>query len=251
MTELETMQRAKMYLDKLANGIDPLTNQRVPDSDCINQVRISRCLQYASDVLCKVIENGGTVRKREKGKKHPFAISHETLKRFRFSGTPIPISEITRRINELVDENTMTRLKNSSITSFLMQSGFLAQAELGDGKKTKAPTEQGNLIGITSEERTGQTGAYRVAVYDSDAQHFILDNIEGIIAINNQKLMGSTDKAEYQGQPWSKTHEETLVDLFKKNVPVSEIAITLKRTETGVRARLKRLGLIEKRSDAN
>ena len=51
MTELETMQRAKMYLDKLANGINPLTDQPASDSDCINQVRISRCLFYVSDVL--------------------------------------------------------------------------------------------------------------------------------------------------------------------------------------------------------
>ena len=27
MTELETMQHAKNYIDKLANGIDPLTDE--------------------------------------------------------------------------------------------------------------------------------------------------------------------------------------------------------------------------------
>ena len=79
MTELETMQRAKMYLDKLANGINPLTDQPASDSDCINQVRISRCLFYVSDLLRKVIENGGNIGKTEKVKKQPFSISHETL----------------------------------------------------------------------------------------------------------------------------------------------------------------------------
>ena len=54
MTELEIMQRAKMYLDKLANGINPVTDQPASDSDCINQVRISRCLFYVSDVLRRV-----------------------------------------------------------------------------------------------------------------------------------------------------------------------------------------------------
>ena len=75
MTELETMQRAKMYLDKLANGINPLTDQPTPDSDCINQVRISRCLFYVSDVLRKVIENGGNIGKSEKIK----AVSEHAL----------------------------------------------------------------------------------------------------------------------------------------------------------------------------
>ena len=46
-----------------------------------------------------------------------------------------------------------------------------------------------------------------------------------------------------------KTQEECLIELFNKNVPVSEIAVTLMRTESGIRARLKKLGLIEKRSE--
>ena len=61
MTELEIMQRAKMYVDKLANGINPLTDQPAPEGDTVNQVRISRCLFYVSDVLRRVIENGGQV----------------------------------------------------------------------------------------------------------------------------------------------------------------------------------------------
>ena len=38
MTDLEVMQRAKMYIDKLANGVNPITDQSVSDSDCINNV---------------------------------------------------------------------------------------------------------------------------------------------------------------------------------------------------------------------
>ena len=44
MTELEKMQRAKMYLDKLANGIDPISDREMPDDTVLNQVRLSRCL---------------------------------------------------------------------------------------------------------------------------------------------------------------------------------------------------------------
>ena len=46
MTDLEIMQRAKQYIDSLANGIDPLSGKPVKDNDVINQVRISRCLFY-------------------------------------------------------------------------------------------------------------------------------------------------------------------------------------------------------------
>ena len=36
MTELEKIAYAKTYIEKLANGINPLTDQPVPDSDSIN-----------------------------------------------------------------------------------------------------------------------------------------------------------------------------------------------------------------------
>ena len=49
MTELETMQRAKMYLDKLAKGIDPITDQEVPEDSLLNNVRLARCFFYVSD----------------------------------------------------------------------------------------------------------------------------------------------------------------------------------------------------------
>ena len=43
MTELEKIERAKMYMDKLANGINPIDDTMAPDDDLINNVRLSRC----------------------------------------------------------------------------------------------------------------------------------------------------------------------------------------------------------------
>lgn len=50
MTEVEKIAYTRMYIEKLANGINPLTDQAVPDTDLINNVRISRCLFYVSDL---------------------------------------------------------------------------------------------------------------------------------------------------------------------------------------------------------
>ena len=63
MTELEKMQRAKMYIDKMANGINPIDDAPAADSDMINNVRLSRCLFYVSDILRQVIDNNGIVGK--------------------------------------------------------------------------------------------------------------------------------------------------------------------------------------------
>ena len=134
----------------------------------------------------------------------------------------------------------------------MISIGALEIRELADGRNTKRPTEQGKELGISSEKRTSMNGEYVVVVYSRDAQQFILDNIEAIVAnriVANSSNV-STKKADNQGQAWTAAHEECLVDLFNKNVPVSEIAATLMRTETGIRARLKKIGLIDNRSDA-
>ena len=247
MTELEKMLRAKMYIDKLANGINPIDDAPASDADIINNVRLSRCLFYVSDILRQVIDNNGVIGKGKTSKK-AFSISAEDIRKISFSETPIPVSEITKRVNAVADLDTYRKLSHTAITSWLIEIGALEERSTADGKRIKRPTEQGIGLGISAEKRTGMNGEYVVVVYNKDAQQFILDNIEAIVC-----HAGVTKRAakayENQGQSWTPAQDECLVDLFHKKVPVSEIAVTLKRSEEGIRARLERLGLISNRGD--
>ena len=237
MTELETLERAKMYLEKLANGINPIDGSVIPDGDIVNHVRISRCFFYVSDVLRQVIENGG-VTAQERDRKAPFSLTLGQREAFEFSAIPIPISEIAKRINALSPNENMATLPYSAIRDWLMSLGMLDYALDGNGKKAVRPTPQGESIGIGLEARNGPNGPYFVVVYNLAAQHFILDNLDAIIDYNSVK-------AENQGQPWSPEHDRCLLDLHQKGVPVNEIAVTLKRGSGAVRSRLKKLGIAE------
>lgn len=187
MTELETIQRAKMYIDNLANGINPLNGQHLPEEDIVNNVRISRCLFYVSNVLQQVIQSSGIVGKQTKPKKQPFNLDVADRLKFEISETAIPVSEITKRINSLIDAETMMLLKYQSITGWLLNAGFLTARPDYDGKMKKYPTEAGNRIGIQIEHRIGIRGDYDVIVYSPQAQQFIVDNLDGIIGLNHQK----------------------------------------------------------------
>lgn len=46
-TEFEKMQRTKMCIDKLANGIDPLTDNEMTDDLRLNDLYISRCQPHS------------------------------------------------------------------------------------------------------------------------------------------------------------------------------------------------------------
>lgn len=71
MTEIEKLGVAQMYIEKLANGIDPLTDREVQENDIINNVRISRCLFYVAYVLKRVQESGYATQAKSKTKNVP------------------------------------------------------------------------------------------------------------------------------------------------------------------------------------
>lgn len=194
-TDLEIMIHAKGYLDKLANGVNPLTDEMLPETDVVNQVRISRCLFYVSDVLRQVIERGG-LKKAPKAAMTPFALTAEQLARFQPSEQPTFISALAERLNALIEDEHMKRLHYRSIALFLEREGFLIQGTSGQGKMQRIPTDQGKALGITTEERTSQRGTYTAVLYDLNAQRYILAHMEEIAQIN-----GETKSSPSSGRP--------------------------------------------------
>ncbi len=56
-----------------------------------------------------------------------------------------------------------------------------------NNKVRKRPTNAGQNLGITIEERFNQYGTTYEGVFNnSNAQHFIIDNIDAIIELNRQ-----------------------------------------------------------------
>ena len=188
MTELEVMQRAKMYIDKLANGIDPITDQELPEDTVLNNVRLARCFFYVSQVLGKVIANNGRIGSQGKNKKQPFTITSEQLEQVAISEEPIPVSRVAENINATIDVDVYKRLNGAQINEWLVEKGFLMEQIDNEGKKTRTITENSVHIGITREERTSPYGRqYFINLFDSKAQKFILDNIDEIISFINNK----------------------------------------------------------------
>lgn len=212
MTELELMMHARTYIRKLANGINPLTDKPVPENDCVNNIRISRCLFYVAEVMDRAIKAQGPSSKKSK---LPFSISPERCKDFAFSKDPITISEIANRINALVDTNTMKKFSYSYISDFLIDNGYLKQTKDSEGKSVKTVTEKGTAIGIKEEERIFSKGQFKILTYNLSAQKFILDNIQILITSKENKN---------KHVPFSITQEKLKEFSFSKDpITISEI----------------------------
>lgn len=247
MTELEKIAYAKSFIDKLANGINPLDDTHIPDDDIVNNVRLSRCFFYVSDILRQVIDNGGIQPTKSKNKqKKKFTLTDEQYAKIEVSNTPMLISEIANYLNGIVGENSKNQISASMINTWLVEIGLLENSTQPDGKNKRIPTELGKNMGILIENRTGRYGEYIAVLYNTDAQGFIYDNIEAIAESKYRK-----NHPESYGSTWTSENDELLVELFKKNVTIQEISSTLKRSRGGVRARLKKLGFINEESSKN
>lgn len=179
MTELEVMQRAKMYMDKLAAGIDPITGRPLPPDSGLDQPRLGRCFSYVSQVLGRVIANEGYVGAIPKI--YEFRITPEQLARVQLSQEPVRVSQIIDAVMAAIGEPRMKKLSSTVVTNWLENKGYLEKQTTPDGKSRRIPTSSGAALGITTRSRQGQYGDYEAVYYDSSAQRFILGHLQEMI----------------------------------------------------------------------
>ncbi len=141
--DINLVQHAKDYIDDLAKGINPFTKSEINEEDIVNNVKISRCLFYVSDILSEVIINGG-ITKAAKQKKSSFSADALDLNKIELSQVPITISVLAKSINALKPEE-MENLKVTAITNWLVDINFLQIIQI-NGKNYKRPTAKGIAI---------------------------------------------------------------------------------------------------------
>ena len=133
-----------------------------------------------SDVLSKVIDNGGVIG--GKPKLQDFTISPDQLARVRISQEPVRVTQLVDTISEAVDNPQMKKLSTTTVTNWLLEKGFLEKQMGLDGKSRRVPTHNGLMLGLSTETRQGQYGEYQAVFYTAAAQQFVLDNLPDILA---------------------------------------------------------------------
>lgn len=186
--DVDNLIRAKDWVEQLANGINPLTGEEVPEDDVVNNVRLSRCLFFVSKVLQCAIDDAEADMKSgdDDTAKTSFAITKSALRRYQFSDEPVTVSAISQQLNALIDSGTTKKLDDASITTFLMHNGLLAARDLPDGRSARRPTRDGKAIGITTQNRRDSSGEYTVVIYNRNAQEYILNHISEIAELSSR-----------------------------------------------------------------
>ena len=186
MAELTKLLHAKDYMDRLSNGIDPTSDEVLTRDSLLNNITLSRCFFFVSDILRQVIENDGYVGRRVRStvKLQPFMLPEEMQKQIEVTEVPTMIKQFSERINSLIDLSAMQKLKVTALTGWLVNEGLLEEEVVND-RKRKIPTKAGEELGIYSEAREGQYGGYIAILYKESAQKHMINNLEQIIKLSN------------------------------------------------------------------
>ena len=175
MIDFEKLNTAKVWIEKLANGINPLNEELVKDDEILNNVHISRCLFYVAELLGEM--KSGTLVGRKS--RNAFFLSTKDAVNVPIS-TPNGIANFARLVNGYIPED-MKPLSAAQVIKWLRKEGLMQEVTKEDGHKTNLPTEKGCSIGITTEVQRNPEGMeYQRVVYSIDAQRYLLNNIEAI-----------------------------------------------------------------------
>lgn len=187
-TDMDKLEVAIRYVQRIADGCNPVNNMPVEDDSVMNNPNVIRCMFFIKEVLEEVRRNKGVIggrKAREKGEPFPF----EVLEGFRYESDK-PITHLLRQLRSLTDREDVEKLSYRPVSDWLKTAGYLTRGYSQEaGREVTMPTEKGRKLGIYTDVRIGSTGSYLCVLYNQNAQEYIVRNFEAILSGQTEEDM--------------------------------------------------------------
>ena len=197
MNKAQIIRHTKNYMDMLAQGVDPIRNEKIEADSVVLQPRMQKCFAFVAELLDELVENHGfvpltsddSVRYEIIEIKSAFSLSEEQVHRISVSAKPITPNAFLNNINRVVDHAQMEKLSIKSINAWLLAQGFITETKEPAmvNRTIRRPTDKSE-IGIQEEEITdAETGEIkRRMVLTLQAQAYLLDHLNEIASLPHQ-----------------------------------------------------------------
>lgn len=177
--DLEKLDKAIIYAERMAEGKAPYSNQYV-DNEVLSNPNVIRSLFFIKEVLNEVKSNGGIVgAKKPKNPRTNAAASFPfgALKNFEYQYNK-PVSHVLKQFVELAGDPTTPIITAAGVNSWLSANGFITKAVVNSaGKENWIPTEKGEELGLIAV-KNGEPGREYVRLeYNKDAQEYLARNL--------------------------------------------------------------------------
>ncbi|MBR6479589.1 MAG: hypothetical protein IKT04_03715 [Clostridia bacterium] len=194
MTDNDRIYTTKLYLEKLAQGIDPTTGEDVADDSTLNNVFLCRAFSLAADIIGEYIANGCKIGVERNRPIYPFAITLAQKSVIVMSDTPVSISVISKRVESVLDKNVQP-ISAVKMAQWLEAQGLLKTIVDERGKRARIATEEGNRLGINTKKEDRHGEMIVKNYYDLNAQAYVIANLEEIAVYTDGSLRYGKEEA--------------------------------------------------------
>lgn len=195
MEKIELIERAKMYLKLLSDGVHPVSGDLIPGDSAFMDEKVKRCFLFISQILDEYVELSEKVERLEAdkekatvviAKKQEFSITQEQCDSIKLSKEPLTVLAFMKNVNSVIDSDNMEKLSSTRINKWLSEKGLVTTEKVQTvvNKTVYKPSDFATRIGIVEEEfvdkKSGEVKA-QIKLSES-AQLFIIENLEQIIS---------------------------------------------------------------------
>ena len=178
--DLEVLRKTIQVIQKLTEQVLSTANKDMTVKEVflkeeLTEQQVQEALHYSVSILNEVLGKGKVMKLKSLVQK-PFHLEKERAEEL-ITESDIKISSFVALLNQKKDDQYMKNLTATSITNWLVDSGYLVDSEKDD-KKSRITTPLGESIGIKSVEREGRNGKYMINLYDQNAQKFLIDHMD-------------------------------------------------------------------------
>ena len=188
------VERAKIYIKMLNEGIHPISGQAIPQDSVFMDEKIKKCFSFIYETLDEYLELASRVESLEKEKekntvivlkKESFSITQEQCNEIKLSQKPITTWTLMKNINSVIDSGTMEKLSLTRVNKWLFSRGLVTESKVKAivNRTHYKPSESAERIGITENEYIdAKSGEVKKQIMlDEKAQLFIIENLKEII----------------------------------------------------------------------
>ena len=194
MKNLELVERAKMYLKLLGEGVHPVTGAPIPEDSAFVDERVKRCFEFIIETLDEYVGMVEQIERLENekeqlaataGAKCEFTITEEQSSGIKLSKKPISVLAFMKNVNSVIDTSTTQKLSSTRVNQWLTQRGLVTTDKVQTivNKTVYKPSELAIKIGIVEEDtvdkKSGEVTS-QIKLSES-AQLFIIENLDNII----------------------------------------------------------------------
>ena len=194
MEKIELVERAKMYLKLLGDGLHPVTGEEIPNDSAFMDEKVKRCFAFISEVLDEYIELSAKVDEIEKAKQTPpvviakkqeFAVTTEQCDNIKLSKEPLTMMAFMKNINSVIDADIMEKMTSTRVNKWLLKRGLFTVEKVPTvvTRNVNKPSNLATKIGIVEESVVDKkSGEVKTQIKLSEAaQLFIIENLTEII----------------------------------------------------------------------